>query len=140
MLMYGICVDYMKGINWQNASDMLKEFDADLYASFLDDMGSDYKDTDIENWFSNYESEGCYGIGAFLHDVIKEREFVDLAIDEPNGKVYLGISADVPWNFAEPVKTFSKSGFHNMLNRYIGMLTTESVEIQWWSVSDEADM
>ena len=139
MLMYGIGVDYVEGIDWQNAVGMLKEFDEDLYSAFLDDLGTAYTADDIKEWFSNYECEGCYGIGAFLHDVIKEREFVDLDIDEPNGKMYLGISADVPWNFAEPVKTFSKSDFHNMINRYIGMLTTEPVEIQWWSISDETD-
>lgn len=140
MLMYGICVDHIEGINWQNAIDMLKEFDVDLYSSFLDDLGTDYKDVDIEEWFSNYDNcGGYYGIGAFLYDVIKAKESVDLDIDEPNGKVYLGISANVPWNFAESVKTFSKSDFHNVVNKYIGVLTTEPVEIQWWSISDETN-
>ena len=71
MLMYGICSSNIKEIKWDSVKEMLKEFDADLYEEFVEALDGDLS---YSNWFSKYENEGYFGIGAFLKDYIEFKE------------------------------------------------------------------
>lgn len=71
MLMYGICSSDIKEIKWDSVKEMLKEFDADLYEEFVEDLDGDLSNSNMEDWFSKYENEGRFGIGAFLKDYIE---------------------------------------------------------------------
>ena len=83
MLMYGICSSNIKEIKWDSVKEMLKEFDADLYEEFVEDLDGDLSNSNMEDWFSKYENEGYFGIGAFLKDYIEFKEDIILDIDDP---------------------------------------------------------
>lgn len=93
---------------------------------------------DIEFWFDQYESEGRSGLGAFLYDVIREQEKVEIDIDDPDG-VYIGISAAAPWEFHPSVRNLSEEQFTAMISKYICQITDEEVPIRWWNVDDDLD-
>ena len=53
MLMYGICSSNIKKVKWESVKEMLKEFDADLYEEFVEDLDGDLSNSNMEDWFSN---------------------------------------------------------------------------------------
>lgn len=140
MLLFGVCINDIEreGINWKKAVDMLQEFDSDLYESFLEDMDESYSDQDAEDWFSNYETEGRSGIGAFLHDLIESKEKITLDIDNPDG-VYIGISAAAPWEMDDSIKNLTEKEFSDIMQKYIRQITDTEIEIRWWKVDDDLD-
>lgn len=140
MLLFGVCINDIEreGINWKNAVDMLQEFDSDLYESFLEDMDGSYSAQDTEDWFSNYETEGRSGIGAFLHDLIESKEKITLDIDDPDG-VYIGISAAAPWEMDTSIKNLTKKEFSDIMQKYIRQITDTEIEIRWWKVDNDLD-
>ena len=103
MLMYGICSSNIKKVKWESVKEMLKEFDADLYEEFVEDLDGDLSNSNMEDWFSKYENEGHFGIGAFLKDYIEFKEDIILNIDDPDG-TFIGVSAGAPWNFVSSLK------------------------------------
>lgn len=80
MLLFGVCINDIEkaGIDWKKVVNMLQKFDSDLYESFCDDMGETFSERDVEDWFSNYETEGRSGIGAFFHNLIENKEKITL--------------------------------------------------------------
>ena len=69
MYLYGVCTDDLKHINVEGVIELLKMID--VYQECMDDC-----DDDVEcvlDWVDNYESDGRFGIGALLYDVIKEK-------------------------------------------------------------------
>lgn len=139
MLMYGICAnDVQKNANWKAVIKLLQEFDQERYQEFLEDVGESYTDSDVEDWFDQYEVDGRSGLGAFLYDVIKHTEKLDIDIDDPDG-VYIGISAGAPWEFPESIKGMKKDDFDALLNKYVVRVTGESMVVQWHKVDDDLD-
>lgn len=47
MLMYGICSSNIKKVKWESVKEMLKEFDADLYEEFVEDLDGDLSNSNI---------------------------------------------------------------------------------------------
>lgn len=140
MLIYGICISDINTLNEEKAEKYLEE----LLNTSCRDIASNYfenkKDgNDINDWLYDYESEGHYGLAACLRDIIKEMEKIDIECDEPDGIDYLGISADVPWNFNYKTKTLSQEKFHNILGKYVSNFTDETLTIRWWNVLDSGD-
>lgn len=120
---------------------MLKKYDHDRYSNFLDDMeenSAENDSRDIEFWFDQYESEGRSGLGAFLYDVIREQEKVEIDIDDPDG-ICIGISAAAPWEFHPSVRNLSEEQFTAMISKYICQITDEEVPIRWWKIDDDLD-
>lgn len=143
MLLFGVCINDIEkaGINWGNIVGMLKKYDHDRYSDFLDDMeenSAENDSRDIEFWFDQYESEGRSGLGAFLYDVIREQEKVEIDIDDPDG-VYIGISAAAPWEFHPSVRNLSEEQFTAMISKYICQITDAEIVIRWWKVDDDLD-
>lgn len=140
MLMYGVCINAIEkaGINWKEVSKLLQEYDADFYKAFCEDIGKNPSDQDAMDWFSNYETEGRSGIGAFLHDLIEDKENITLDIDDPDG-VYIGISAGAPWEMDKSIKNLTERDFYEIMQKYIGQITDEIIEIRWWNVDDDLD-
>lgn len=137
MLIYGISTRQLKDkIIWKNMIHILQNYDFDAYKTLVE---NNYTDNDAENWFSEYESEGRKGIGAFLYDIIKDAEELELDIDDPDGNVYIGISAAAPWEFHPSVKSLSKEHFDAIMNKYVVLITGEETCIQWWKVDDDLD-
>lgn len=139
MLMYGICMNEVENyVNWEAVVKLLQNFDPERYQDFLDDVGENYTNQDTEEWFDQYEADGRSGLGAFLYDVIKDTEKLDIDIDDPNG-VYIGISAGAPWEFAESIRSLKKDEFDALLNKYITQITGEPTLIRWYKVDDGLD-
>lgn len=141
MLMYGVYVSRIKNVNWGNVVGMLKKYDHDRYSDFLDDMkgnSAENDSRDIEFWFDQYESGGRSGLGAFLYDVIRKQEKVEIDIDDPDG-ICIGISAAAPWEFHSSVRNLSEEQFTAMISKYICQITDEEVPIRWWRIDDDLD-
>ena len=142
MLMYGVCVSNIKNVNWGNVVGMLKKYDPERYSDFLEDMEENSTENDSEDikfWFDQYESEGKSGLGAFLYDIIREQEKVEIDIDDPNG-VYIGISAAAPWEFHPSVRNLSEEQFTAIISKYICQIAYEEIiPIRWWKVDDDLD-
>lgn len=138
MLMYGICCNAIKNIKWNNVIELVKDFDKDVYQSLLEDLDNNLTDENLDDWISNYETEGRYGIGAFLRDYINQKEVINIDIDDPDG-TFIGISAGAPWEFDQKLRTMTESDFNYILSKYINMITDDVVTIQWWKVDDDLD-
>lgn len=62
--------------------------------------------------------EECHGLGAILKDLIKEKDEIELDIDNPDN-VYVGISATVPWNFNDSIKNMTNIEFVELIKKYV---------------------
>ena len=141
MLLFGVCINDIEkaGINWKKVSNLLQEYDAVFYKAFCEDIGKNPSDQDAMDWFSNYETEGRRsGIGAFLHDLIEDKENIALDIDDPDG-VYLGLSAAVPWEMDDSIKNLTKESFTGIMQKYIHLITDAEIEVRWWRIDDDLD-
>lgn len=139
MQLYGICVDNLH-VKWNKVLEMLKEFDSSLYQDFTDNIHPDesgnYSDESIDDCFRHYDSDGFWGLGAFLHDFIMKEEKIDLSIDESEA-YYLGVSARAPWEFPESVRNLTEKQLYEILYKYVGRITDDDLQIQWWFVDDD---
>lgn len=139
MQLYGICLERMN-IKSENLVNMLREYDKDVYHSFYEDMTSvgdtPYTDDDVFDWFDHYDSEGCYGLGAFLHDYVKEKEGISLDMDDPDA-FYLGIEARLPWEYPDEIRNMSEEQFDEILRKIVNMISDDELEIRWWFVEDQ---
>lgn len=104
----------------------------------MEDLDNNLTDENLDDWISNYETEGRYGIGAFLRDYINQKEAINIDIDDPDG-TFVGISAGAPWEFDPKLRTMTEVDFNNMLNKYVCMITDDALSIQWWKVDDDLD-
>lgn len=138
MLMYGICSSNIKKVKWESVKEMLKEFDADLYEEFVKDLDGDLSNSNMEDWFSKYENDGRFGIGAFLKDYIEFKEDIILNIDDPDG-TFIGVSAGAPWDFVNSLKDMDEADFDDLLRKYVNLITDEPLVIRWWKVDDDLD-
>lgn len=99
MLIYGICMSEIKDseIDWDKVEKLLESYDSSLHGAFKEYVNYDDSETPEEQeywkkeWFLAYDSMGYHGLGAFLHDVIKKEEDIDLDMGDSNGFI-LGIA------------------------------------------------
>lgn len=111
MLIYGICMSEIKDseIDWDKVEKLLESYDSSLHGAFKEYVNYDDSETPEEQeywkkeWFLAYDSMGYHGLGAFLHDVIKKEEDIDLDMGDSNGFI-LGIAPDLPWYYSEKHK------------------------------------
>lgn len=142
MLIYGINVSEIEiyEIYLDNLEEMLKDYDSSLYEDF---KGCVYLETvpparerayRTENWFHEYESQGCHGLGAFLHDIIKKKEGIDLAMNDNKGVngFILGLSPDFPWNYSRKTKNLTDGKYCAIIEKWIKMFSTHKPTIQMW--------
>ena len=110
------------------------------WESFQKEAGDTQNWESVEDWFNHYESETYYGIGAFLHDVIKQEEKIQLDLSEStkNG-VCVGIFVKAPWGYDPSVKNISCPEFKAIINKYVSKITNnDEAYFQWWDMSAEA--
>mgnify|MGYP003432888530 FL=1 len=81
--------------------------------------------------------EECHGLGAILKDLIKEKDEIELDIDNPDN-VYVGISATVPWNFNDSIKNMTNIEFVELIKKYVTKFASQPC-IRWWKVEDDLD-
>ena len=118
--------------------ELVKDFDKDVYQSLLEDLDNNLTDENLDDWISNYETEGRYGIGVFLRDYINQKEAINIDIDDPDG-TFIGISAGAPWEFDPKLRTMTELDFNNMLNKYVCMITDDALSIQLISQHSSPD-
>ena len=105
MLIYGICMSEIKDseIDWDKVEKLLESYDSSLHRDFKEYVNYDDSETQEEleywkkEWFLAYDSMGYHGLGAFLHDVIKKEEDIDLDMGDSNGFI-LGIANSLPFD------------------------------------------
>lgn len=135
MVLYGFGMKDINNIDWRKVASMLNDFDSDHYKCLVEDTDNLETEEAIKEWFSNYDSEGYQGIGAFLYDYMTKEENIQFSIDDPNG-IFIGISAGAPWEFSGDIKDMSEEQFANLLRKYIKKITDEDVPIRWWNIDD----
>lgn len=142
MLIYGVCISDIDQINEEKAVGLLHEFakiDESPLKDYLGSSNADGNQISFDQWCYDYERNGHYGLAALLADIIGSVEGIDIECDDPNGIHYLGISADVPWNFNEKTRKLSCDDFCQILTKYINQVTDNILSIKWWAVSDDCD-
>lgn len=146
MLLYGICIEKITDINWQKVIELIKNDMPDIYDDMMlsfenpneyDTLSDAEKDTFIKDWIAEYQSEECHGLGAILKDLIKEKEGIELDIDNPDN-VYVGICATVPWYFNDSIKNMTNIEFVELINKYVTKFASQPY-INWWKVDDDLD-
>lgn len=141
MLLYGICTSDIKHVNWEAVVLLLKDFDESLYKDYLSDMqdafdsGEEYSEKDTEDWFGNYDSCGMTGLGAFLHDVIEEKEKLQMDLEWGDG-LFLGLRMLPPWRYHESVRHITEQDFCDVLRKYVNLITTDELVIKLWNIED----
>ena len=143
MIIYGVCISDIKELNEEKAVDFLKELSKlgheDYLENFIENKHDNGEDYSFNNWCYDYESEGYFGLAAFLKDVIGEVEGVNINCDDPNGVHYLGLSADAPWCFNYKTRNISREEYNDILRKYINAVTDEVLKIDWFVVVDDCD-
>lgn len=141
MLFYGICTSDIAHVNWEAAVLLLKDFDENRYQDYLSDMqdifesGEKVSEKDTEDWFDNYDSSGMTGLGAFLHDVIEEKEKVQMDLEWGEG-LFLGLHMLPPWQYHESVQHITEEEFCDILRKYVNLVTTDELVIKFWDLND----
>lgn len=135
MYLYGICIDDIMNIKKDGIIELLKILD--IYQECMNDCEDN--DDYILDWVENYESMGYFGLGALLYDVMTTKELCDINIDDPNGNVFLGLSATYPWNYNSVTRNMSEEDFNEILRKYICLITDDELEIRMWNISDDCD-
>ena len=145
MLIYGVCISHIEKINEEKFMTFLKELSdigsgKEQYLSdFLETKKLNGDEYTINDWLCDFESNGYYGLAAFLKRIIEDIEGIDISCDDPNGVSYLGISADAPWAFNSKTKFMSRQKFEDILAKYINKVTDDVLNILWWSVNEDCD-
>ena len=138
MYLYGVCTSDIDNYKVDGIINLMKI--ADVYNDCLADFSDEEMEHDMEKaivgWALDYETEGRWGIGALLHDAIEKKEGIDLDIDDPDGHVYVGISADAPWNFKGKTRKLSEEEFNAILTQYVNLVTEDVLPIKWWNDCD----
>lgn len=141
MLMYGINLSNVT-INNDKAEKFLAEC---LNNPDVKDIAKNYFDNkedghDVESWARLYDNnEGSYGLAACIADIIRCIEKIDISSDDVNGMEFLGLPADVPWNYQEKTRMLTETQYENILSKYVSYFVDEPLEIRWWHASDDAD-
>lgn len=68
---------------------------------------------------------GYHGLGAFLHDVIKKEEDIDLDMGDSNGFI-LGIAPDLPWYYSENIRNLTNDMFCALIAKYVKKISSSS--------------
>ena len=144
MKIYGVCISDIEKINEEKFLGLLKELAENGHEHYLADFTENKKDNDedytADDWLYDFESDGYYGLSAFLKEVIEAVEGVNISCDDPSGIHYLGLRSDAPWNFNEKTKVLSAEEYRAILSKYVGKVTDETLEIRWWCVNDDCDV
>lgn len=143
MELYGVCISDIEKINEEKVMEFLeylsedKATEIDYLADFLATKNDNNGDYSVSDWLYDFESNGYYGLAAFLRDVIEEIEEVDITCDDPNGIHYLGLESEAPWNFNVKTRNMTAEEYRSILTEYVDMVTDDVLEIRWWHVIDE---
>lgn len=135
---YGICVDDIK----TTAEKLLKL--ASVNENVLKDVReylderypNGYKDEDLTlDDFDELEGDYCErGVAYVLYQVIDDIE-VEFA-DDYNGTQYILYTPTYPWYMTYKDKNLSEEEVKNIFTKYIGILTEEDVDIDYYSVEN----
>lgn len=143
MLIYGICMGEIDSeINWDKVEKLLESYDSSLYENYKEYVYDNDTLTQEElecwriDWFLDYHSSRYQGLGAFLHDVIEEKEHINLDMGYSNGFV-LGLSPDLPWYYPENIRNLTNDKFCALMTKYVKMISDHAPTIQMWDCSDD---
>lgn len=142
MLIYGICMSEIRDseIDWDKVEKLLESYDSSLHGDFKEYVNYDDSETPEEQeywkkeWFLAYDSMGYHGLGAFLHDVIKKEEDIDLDMGDSNGFI-LGIAPDLPWYYSENIRNLTNDMFCALIAKYVKKISDHVPAVQMWDCS-----
>ena len=132
MYLYGICIVDIEHLKLDGIIELLKT--VDIYKECMEDCDDD--ESYIFDWIENYDSNGRFGLGALLYDVITQKEKFNIDIDDPNGIVFIGLAGDAPWNFNKSTKNITEEDYNQMLRRYVNLITDDELVIRWWKENE----
>lgn len=133
MLLYGVCLSDVK-IDWNKVIVFLKEYDKEQYDELFQCLGENATDKEIMNRLCECCIDGTIhilSIGELLRDVIASETGVELTIAVPR-RCYLGVSANVPWNFNDATRALTADSFGDMLLKYVSKITSDTLDTPSW--------
>ena len=120
----------------------MESYDSSLHRDFKEYVNYDDSETQEEleywkkEWFLAYDSMGYHGLGAFLHDVIKKEEDIDLDMGDSNGFI-LGIAPNLPWYYSENIRNLTNDKFCALIADYVKRISDHVPAVQMWDCSDD---
>lgn len=135
---YGICVDDIK----TTAEKLLKlasikEDVSKEVREYLDEIyPNGYKDEDLTlEDFEELEGDYCErGVSFVLYQVIDEI-IVDF-VDDYYGTPYILYTPTYPWRMTEKERNLTEEDVANVFRKYVGVLTDEPIEIDYYDVEN----
>lgn len=127
-------------IDWDKVEKLLESYDSSLHRDFKEYVNYDDSETQEEleywkkEWFLAYDSMGYHGLGAFLHDVIKKEEDIDLDMGDSNGFI-LGIAPNLPWYYSENIRNLTNDKFCALIADYVKRISDHVPTVQMWDYS-----
>lgn len=141
MIIYGICFTQRGSVNNDKAEAFLRELSSVGYGEYLEEFEENQKDNEenrssyrFSDWMDDYENMGHVGLAAFLSDVIKNKEHIDIYNDDYNGLGYLGLAADVPWNFKGKTKDLSGEEYIKIISSYWNKVSDQGIDFSWFTL------
>ena len=129
MLMYGFCMEDIESVRPDCWATLLRI--ADLYGTAMNDCNNSAQ---LAEWILNYQSGTYYGLCALLYDVMAQNETCNIDIAQDDGKTYIGLFADMPWNYDYVTREMSLENYTHMLQQYIKLITNDEIPIKYWNV------
>lgn len=138
---FGVCVNDLEGIDEQKTFELLKyapKAEKNFF-EFLEKEGIVPEELSMDI-LDDYEIQSACGIGtgicAILWDVIWETEDIDLYIAHDVGGVqYLLFCPVYPWsNVTQAERSMTKERMEEIFRKYIGVLTSEPFDVEYYSV------
>lgn len=128
---YGFKISDIKG-NLQ-VIELAKEL-TEIYEKFkkyLNDRNLKETEENFEEWIRGYFQMGNHhGLGAFITALINEKEGLELCCDDNYEIIYF--PSIIPWESNERMRTMTKEEMDEIFQHWIGKLTNNKVEIQYF--------
>lgn len=131
MIMYGVSLADIK-INEDKAIAFLHELADNGYDCYLSDYMESVENYDISTfseWVDDFESDGYFGLSAFLWRIIKTLENINIDVESEEGCEYLGLLLRLPWDFNQKTRNITIEGYNNILRKYINKVTDDVLDI-----------
>lgn len=87
--------------------------------------------------YMEYDADCMCGLATILAEFLLEVEDISFtACSDWDGDIYLIYTPSYPWNIRESEKGLTTTKLFKILQKYVGMLTNEFVNIDFWEVEN----
>lgn len=131
-----VCVDDIKTMDVERLEQLLAM--APKFSGGLHEWLSKSEITEpVWDDYMEYDQDFCLGLATILKEVIEEAEGIQMtACDNYDSVSYLLYQPSYPWNLMEQERNLTEQRIAEIISRYVRILTSEPIDIDYQSVDN----